>query len=228
MENYGSASPPGRKFVFPALFGLRLISARKTAILFFALGALGLTPPVQGAIIYAQPPTEPGQAKTVNSNKLASSEGSDQDVIAFDNFSIARESEVTGISWRGSGGSTSFTITIYKALDNPAAEPDRSPSGMVATLSAKNNFKRTPAENGLFDYRIDLVGAGGAAKPFALSAGQSYWISIVADKKDLSVWGWANGTGGDGKTLLYFPYQRMATPSDRAFSLEGMPTHPFR
>jgi hypothetical protein len=177
---------------------------------------------VQAATLYAQPAADSAPS-TVNSNRMIGEEGSDQDVTAYDAFTVASDATVTAITWRGEASETGFTITIHSASSTPAHEPDLSEAGTLATISAVGAVSRVAAGNGLFDYRVDLSADRADRKPFFLKAGGRYWISIVSSRPNLSVWGWGGGTGGDGKTLLYYRYRHLAVTGDRAFSLSGEP-----
>jgi hypothetical protein len=119
------------------------------------------------------------------------------------------------VTWRGSSSSAGlagFTIRIFASNPNPAAQPDI--SAPLGEINVEGNAGEKPVGKNLADFSADFT------QPLTLTAGVQYWISIVSKRNDLSPWGWANGTGGDGKTIqFYTEFKILSAPGDRAFSL---------
>ena len=187
---------------------------RACALLAAALGLM-FALPAQSATVYAHVAAPLASAGTINSNAVVHAEGSDQDVTAYDNFTLNKSANISSVTWRGASageGLAGFTIKIYPSKSSPAAQPDTAHPLAVFSISGSANEK--PVGNNLSDYHAEFT------KPLALAAGVQYWISIVSSRNDLSTWGWANGTGGDGKTIQsYSEYKILPAPGDRAFSL---------
>lgn len=190
-----------------------------------ALGSLFMlsASPVLADTVYVQAPVD---TATINSNAVVNPEGSDQDVIAYDNFRLARKASISEIAWSGTaaGDATKgFTIKIYPSISNAGGEPDI--ANPIITVHAEGRAGETPVGNGLFNFHTVLQ------KAVPLSAHVQYWISISADKLDASTWGWADGKNGDGKggdgrsVQSYSEFRTLLTKGDRAFSLHDAVTN---
>jgi hypothetical protein len=186
-------------------------NVRLAAALLATMLGLAFALPAQSVMVYRHSPTP--VASTVNSNAVTIAEGSDQDVTAYDNFTLIKSANITSVGWRGassSKGLAGFTIKIYASKSNPAAQPDIAEP--LAVISVTGNAGEEPVGNGLSDYHADF------SAPLALTAGVQYWISVVSNRTDLSPWGWASGTGGDGKTIQsYSEFKTLPASADRVF-----------
>lgn len=196
---------------------------RRAAVLLVSGLGLACALPAQSETVYMHAAAPQASATSVNSNALAHPDGSDQDVTAYDNFTLKQSANITSVTWRGSSASKAlagFTIKIYPSQPNPSAQPDI--ANPLAVLSVAGNANEKLVGNNLSDYRADFTG------PLALTAGVQYWISIVSNRNDLSPWGWANGMGGDGKTIQsYAEFKILPAPGDRSFTLnDGSSTAP--
>lgn len=166
---------------------------------------------------YMQAPVTLPDTQLVNSNRLVGGEGSDQDVQTFDSFQLTTPAQITRICWRGGAADATlagFTLTLYPATDNAFAGPDvKNPLEIVRVVGHANEIK---AGMNLSDYSTGLE------RPLSLAANTKYWLSIVADKTDLSPWGWANSSDGDGKSLqAYTEFRTLPAAGDRSFCLTG-------
>lgn len=188
---------------------------RHTCALLAAVLGLMFALPAQSATVYTHVATPLASAGTINSNAVVHADGSDQDVIAYDNFTLNKAANISSVTWRGASagkGLAGFTIKIYASKPSPSAQPDTADPLAVISISGSANEK--PVGNNLSDYHAEF------AKPLVLMSGAQYWISIVSNRNDLSTWGWANGTGGDGKTIQsYSEFKILPAPGDRTFSL---------
>lgn len=177
--------------------------------------------PAQSMMVYRHTPTLIASASLINSNAVIHAEGSDQDVTAFDNFTLSKSASITSVAWRGASsnkGLAGFAIKIYASKSNPAAQPDMAEP--LAVINVTGGAGEKSVGNNLSDYHADF------AQPLALTAGVQYWISIVSNRSDLSPWGWANGTGGDGKSIQsYSEFKILPAPEDRTFSLNDGRAH---
>ena len=195
---------------------VRLLSTTLVAVV-----GLAIALPAQSMMVYRHIPTSIAAASLINSNALTNAEGSDQDVTAYDNFTLNKSAIITSVAWSGASsnkGLVGFTIKIYTSMDNPAAQPDT--ANPLAVIDITGNAGEKSVGNNLSDYHANFY------EPLALKAGVQYWISIVSSRNDLSPWGWANGKGGDGKSIQsHAEFKVLPAPSDRAFSLNDGRAH---
>lgn len=179
-----------------------------------AAASLAFTFPAQGITIYSQPALSPDSPKPIGS-AVTDPDGSDQDVTAFDNFTLGKSAIVSRVTWRGSSSSdamSGFAVKVYTSNPDPYGPPDT--TSPLAEINVPGKANEQPVGSGWSDYSADF------ARPLALTGGVQYWISIVSIRNIPSVWGWASGTGGDGKSIQsYAEFKILAAPNDRAFSL---------
>lgn len=177
--------------------------------------------PAQSMMVYRHTPAPIASASLINSNAVTHAEGSDQDVTAFDNFTLSKSASIISVVWRGASsdkGLAGFTVKIYASKSNPAAQPNMAEP--LAVINVTGGAGEKFVGNNLSDYHADF------SQPLALTAGVQYWISIVSNRSDLSPWGWANGTGGDGKSIQsYSEFKILPAPEDRTFSLNDGRAH---
>lgn len=195
----------------------KMLPSRMVGVFMATVLGLASVPCASAATVYAQ---KPMVANTINSNAVLAPDGSDQDVVAYDNFRLVKAATIREVTWRGTaagGGTSGFTIKVYSSRPNPAAGPNISAPLYVARIPG--HAGETPAMNGMFDYRVALE------RPLVLAAHRQYWLSIVADKQDMSLWGWGSGSGGDGKSLQsYSEFKVLPAGGDRAFSFSDTTT----
>ncbi len=184
--------------------------------LLFAATVLIAWQSAQGAPVFSHSSGPLSAARTINSNALAHPDGSDQDVTTFDSFALETAATIAGISWRGAASTPAlvgFTVKIYPSKRDPAAQADT--ANPLAVLHVTGTAEEKKLDDRLSDYRAKLDA------PLALDAGVQYWLSIVSDRKDLSPWGWADGHGGDGKSIqAYTEFKVLPAPGDRTFTLD--------
>lgn len=181
-------------------------------------------------VVFAYPPLSAGgliQSSYVSPN------GSDQDMYAYDDFTLTSTQSITAVSWRGGyiqnafgGHVTSFTITFFESIAggsqphvvNPQQE-DTNPVYLVKYTVGGNGGETLAGVFGgttMYDYRFVLP------SPFVAVAGTKYWLRIEASQNTLPDWGIAVGTGGDGQ---YFRFStglatfQMIPAGDTAFQL---------
>ena len=195
------------------LFGRNV---RNSAALLLAATGLILALPAHSATVFAHVATPLAGASTISSNAVTHPDGSDRDVTAYDNFTLSKSAKITRVTWRGSSadkGLAGFTIKIFASQANQAAQADTATP--MAEIRLAGNAGEKPVEKNLSDYHADF------SQPISLTGGVQYWISIVSNRNDLSPWGWAEGKGGDGKSIQsYNEFKILPAPGDRAFSLE--------
>jgi hypothetical protein len=179
------------------------------------LAGLMASLPVQAMMVYGNTFSPVAATSTVHSNAVMDVQGSDQDVTAYDNFTLNKAAAITGVAWRGTSSDKAmggFTIRLYASRNDAAAQPDTGQK--LAELIVEGNAGEKSVGKNLSDYHANF------SQPVALQAGVQYWISIVSERKNLSPWGWANGTGGDGKSIqAYSEFKVLPAPGDRAFYL---------
>ncbi|MGC2167006.1 MAG: hypothetical protein WA632_13450 [Gallionella sp.] len=182
----------------------------------FAATVLIAAQSAHGATVFSHSPVSMSSSRTINSNALAHPDGSDHDVTTFDRFALDKAATIASISWRGAASTPAmagFTVKIYPSKSDSAAQADI--NNPLAVLHVTGNAEEMKLDDRLSDYRAILV------EPLALEAGVQYWLSIVSDRKDLSPWGWAEGSGGDGKSIQsYAEFKVLPAPGDRTFTLD--------
>jgi hypothetical protein len=188
----------------------------------FALGSVMSAANAMPTNAYVQKPAPENRLQLANSNRLADAEGSDQDVQTFESFKLTSATQVARICWRGSVADAAlvgFTLTFYPATSDLFSGPDVAHPLEVMRVSGHANA--APAGTNLSDYFIELN------EPMSLAADTKYWLSIVAEKTDLSLWGWANSLDGDGKSIQsYAEFKVLPADGDRAFCLNEATTQP--
>lgn len=196
-------------------------SVRQLVVYLAATIGLFVALPAQSMTVYRHTPAPISSASLVHSNAVTNPEGSDQDVTAYDNFTLKKSASIVSVAWRGASannGLVGFTIKIYSSNANPAAQPNIAEP--LAEVTVTGSAGEKPVGNNLSDYHAEF------SQPFELVAGIQYWISIVSNRNNLSSWGWANGTGGDGKSIQsHAEFKVLPAPSDRAFSLSDGRAH---
>lgn len=181
------------------------------------IGVLGmlLNMPAFCETVYQQEAQSVFVANKANSQALAKEGGGVNDVTVFDNFKLKKTSFITSVSWRGTSSDKSligFTVKFYTSKENKSASPEIDDPLVV------NSMIGTAKEKGvgsyLSDYHMKL------SQPIALAGDEQYWISIVANRKDGTAWGWASGTGGDDKSAKSADGIKVrSVEGDRAFTL---------
>ena len=164
----------------------------------------------------------------------------------YDNFSPSTNAYVTAVQWRGNyiaypnvpnnnpvGPDTSAFTVSFLADDNG------SPGAVLATGTI-NNADCNPQSLGTLS-GFQYVNNSGSSytityysyravlpTPFAVTAGQKYWISIVGvlDQDDV-FWSWfSSGGANDGSSLqdLHDGNPAVSRQFNRNFTLEGVPS----
>jgi len=161
----------------------------------------------RAAEVYVQPPhPSSGQYKS----SWYSPDGLDDDAYVWDAFTLAADTAITEVRWRGaytnylSGAGTApvynFTVAIYSSIAG-GSQPDVV-SGRLVRYHVGSNAGETPAGSAggvaMYDYHFALP------SPFQAVAGTRYWIQIYAWQGLTPTYHWppdwsiARGTGGDG------------------------------
>jgi len=115
----------------------------------------------------------------------------------YDNFTLASSAVVTDLVWNGgflhspTGTITAFTIDFW-------ADSSGQPGGLLKSATITGNANATvdpvhPGGGNAYDYSVSGLS-------FSATAGTQYWLSIVATGDAGDPWGWATGTGGDGRS----------------------------
>ena len=174
------------------------------------------------AVVYSQPPLTNG---TLMQSSWWGENGSDWDILTWDNFTLTAAHPITEITWRGGfiyGGSfggpvLDFTVAIYPSIA-AGTEPDVSHPPLV-TYQTGNNAGQTPAGvfggTAMYDYHFTLPAA------FQAAANTKYWLYICAWQNGVPEWGYAKASGGNGSHFRFVEGAAMyqVAPGDAAFSL---------
>ena len=178
-------------------------------------------------LVFSQP--HDGSA-TTNKSAWYPPDGLDGDVYGWDNFSLASATAITEIHWRGgyqyhaSGTGqapiASFEVSIWASIAGNS-QPDVV-SGRLVRFTVTNANETAAGSFGgmaMFDYSYTLP------SPFQAAAGAVYWVRIVAAQGAAPPsyapdWGFATGTGGNGRHFTYTTGGNYQAPfNDLAFSL---------
>ena len=152
--------------------------------------------------------------------------GSDYDQWVWDRFSLSSSQAITAVNWRGGGGGgapiVNFEVAIYASLAG-GSQPDlgylyTGPLvSYVVNGNAGETFVGTFGGIPFYDYHFALP------SPFQATAGEYYWIYIVASQSGMPGWGLANGGSGTHFRCISAAGDRFyqIVSGDAAFSLEG-------
>ena len=186
-----------------------------TSVWLLAAACILFASPAHPAIVFAHAAVAANGASVIHSNAVTSAEGNDSDVIAYDSFLLDKPVSVASVGWRGSssnGSSSGFTIRIYASRAVPATRAEI--AHPMAEVRVTGDAGEISVGNKLSDYCADI------ATPLLLAPGVQYWISVVSNRRDASAWGWANGIGGDDKSIQsWSEFKILSAPGDRSFSL---------
>ena len=163
----------------------------------------------------------------------------------YDNFSPSTTSYVTAVQWRGNyvaypnvpnnnpvgPDTTAFTVSFLT--------DDNGHPGAVLASHTINDADCHPQSLGTLSGFQYVNGGGGYTityysyravlpTPFAVAAGQKYWISIVGIlSQDNVAWAWySSGGANDGSSLqdLHDGNPAVSRQFNRTFTLEGVPS----
>jgi hypothetical protein len=156
--------------------------------------------------IFSYPPS--GTGGLIQSS-LVFPNNSDQDMYAYDVFTLTSTQLITEVDWRGGyihalgGPVTNFTVTIFAnvavgarpLVTNPSQE-ETNPVYLAKYVVGSNAGETLAGVFGgtvMYDYKFVLP------TPFLAVAGTPYWLRIEAYQNSYPDWGIAVGTGGDGQ-----------------------------
>jgi len=171
--------------------------------------------------VYTQPPSAAGG---VNISSWIAPDGTDADQYCFDDFTLAADTAIAEIDWRGGyqyaasyGHVTAFTIRIYGSIAG-GSQPNVTSVLKTYNVSgvAGEVLVGTVGGIAMYDYHYTLT------TPFQATAGTKYWVQIEATQPAYPDWGIATGTGGDNSHFRHLapgPYQVIS--GDTAFTLQA-------
>ncbi len=172
------------------------------------LAALARSAPAQ-TIVYDQPSNGAGFILS----SWVEPEGSDADIYAYDNFTLAATTAITDIRWRGGytlgalyGPVWDFTVTFFGSIANGSQPYCGNPQLPESPYYlAKYRVGGTAGET--------LVGSSGGLPmyeyhftfptPFVALAGTKYWVRIEASQTGYPDWGVARGAGPDNQHFQF-------------------------
>lgn len=174
------------------------------------------------SVVYTQPPLTNG---TLMQSSWWGENGSDWDILTWDNFTLNAAHPITEITWRGGfiyGGTyggpvVDFTVAIYPSIA-AGSEPDVTHPPLVSYQTC-GNAGQSPAGvfggTAMYDYHFTLPA------PFQAAANTKYWLYICAWQNGIPEWGYAKASGGNGSHFRFVEGAAMyqVAPGDAAFSL---------
>lgn len=171
-------------------------------------------PSLNSPVIYAQNPDYNGllasQNDTANYGNFAT---------MYDNFVLGQSSTVTAFAWVGGywnpqqqGTMTGATLTFY-------ADAGGLPGAAIWSGWGSGSFGESSLGTDAFGDPVYLY-YGTLSGP-TLSAGVTYWVSIVPDVAFPPQVGWTTSTDGDGYSVQDFLGTQSTYTTDLAFGLYG-------
>ena len=179
------------------------------------------------AVIFSYPPNSSGGL--IQSSWVAPN-GSDQDMYAYKDFTLASTQSIREIDWRGGymlnapyGHVSGFTVTIFESIAGGSQPHVTTPDTQeiyLAKYTVAGNAGETLAGvvggTTMYDYKSVLP------IPFQAVAGTKYWLRIEASQNTFPDWGIAVGAGGNGNYFRFSTCLAMFTMiagGDTAFAL---------
>lgn len=201
----------------------------KRLLLATLLLSLLLAAPGRATVVFEQPHNGGG---TLNKSAWYPPDGLDGDAYCWDSFSVASNTAITEVHWRGGyeyhpsgtghGAISSFEVSIWRSIGGNS-QPDLGAGGRLVRYTVSGTAGETAAGTfggmALFDYGYTLP------SPFQATGGAVYWVRIVAAQGIVAPsyapdWGLATGTGGNGAHFRYITGGNYQMPgNDLAFYL---------
>ncbi len=136
------------------------------------------------------------------------------DEFAYDNFTLASDTQIVGVHWRGGYSSgtdhaSNFWVTFYETnttgtqpdAENPHSIYPQFPESYAPSFSAAGTAGETAAGTfggiAMYDYQLAL------SPPFNATGGKQYWIRIEAIMPANPTWGIAAGTSAEQTPTYY-------------------------
>ncbi|MBK7926290.1 MAG: PEP-CTERM sorting domain-containing protein [Bryobacterales bacterium] len=138
--------------------------------------------PLHGATIFSQPFSSNGNRVSSTLNFFGAAPG----FQTYDDFTLATDASVTGLTWWGSqqSGGTDFSVTFYEGGATPGA--------VLATYSVSPTVQADPGPPAnLLLYTASLN------SPFSAVGGTQYWMSVFNGAADAS-WAWQSSSPSGG------------------------------
>ncbi|MCA9786561.1 MAG: hypothetical protein KC488_08415, partial [Candidatus Cloacimonetes bacterium] len=198
------------------------------AIRVLVLVLLGLGSRVEAtSLVYSHAHNGTG---TTHLSSFWAPEGSDSDQETWDGFTLAANTSITEITWKGghdpslwpwSTPVSSFTISIWGSGAN-GFNPNFA-AGPLASYESGNACAESYAGSAggtvFYNYHYVLPAA------FPAQANTVYWLQVTAWQSNVPDWGMAVGTGGNNsciRTAANHSYQSL--PGDNVFALYSADT----
>ena len=180
---------------------------------------------------------QPAQSPVVSTRASQNQAGGTIEFQSWDNFTLALDTSITGVTWQGSyfntvavdpsipppANSSGFVVGFYS---DSAGTPGALLQSQTFTPAGANETFVGVGAFGAFGLSVYNYSAA-LAPSFSATAGTPYWLSVYAlspfSSPTEAQWGWNGGTGGDGSSFQAIGAVTSPVPFDRAFALEGVP-----
>ncbi len=193
--------------------------------LLLALAAL----PARAGEVFAKPPSATGG---VNASAWVPPDGSDSDMYAWDDFTLAATQTVTEVRWRGGyaagapfGKATDFRVSFFESIAGgfqpliTAMPEDEENEVTLATFHINGNAGETFAGVfsgvSMYDYRFVLPA------PVTLAGGVKYWFRVVASQPVYPDWGLTTSSPGSHFRYSTGLHMFQNVPNEMAFALHA-------
>jgi len=167
--------------------------------------------PASAGEVFSRPPSPTGG---VNTSSWVAPDGSDSDMYAWDDFTLAATQTITEVRWRGGyehaapfGKVYDFRVSFFDSIAGGfqpyiVALPEN--EGQEVTIAsfhtnsaAEETYVGTVNGIAMYDYRFVLP------QSVTLQGGVKYWFRVVGVQPVYPDWGVQTGLGGDGSYFRY-------------------------
>jgi len=188
--------------------------------------------------VYSKPPSPAGG---LHASSWVTPDGSDADMYAWDDFTLATTETITEVSWRGGyaydalyGMVVDFRVSIFESNAGGfepliVALPEHENQEITVTTfhtngSAGETYAGVFGGKAMYDYRAVLP------TPVTLVGGQRYWLRVLGEQPTYPDWAMAHSAVGDGSYFRYSTGMHMFqfVPGNLAFSLYSSQPDPLR
>ena len=229
--------PPARSSARPSIEVSRLDRSRVTAApthsvhvkqLLASIALLTFVSTASAQVVYDQPMAANGG--TLRWSQLwidpTGQNDSDNDSIAWEDFQLPQDTQVTRVSWCGDPApGLGFEISFFHQDPGTiAVQPDIFAAGsQPISQDVYTTYTQAPAGGSMVRYTVDLVA------PLTFNANTRYFVSVVGRvPQAFQIWKWAASTSGPNGTFWWQRGMHMYfhLPESRALTLEGQPVMP--
>lgn len=194
-----------------------------------ALAAALLAVPARAGEVFSKPPSPTGG---LNASSWVPPDGSDSDMYAWDDFTLAATQTITEVRWRGGyalgapfGKATDFRVSFFESIAGgfqpliTVMPEDEENEVTLATFHTNGNageaFAGVFGGVSMYDYRFVLPA------PVTLAGGVKYWFRVVASQPTYPDWGMTTSAPGSHFRYSTGLHMFQNVPNEMAFALHA-------